>query len=128
MLVVGNDGLKPSYWEMTAGVANAADINFASSVAEQYGRYGVRINTVNPGPVNTDRWDALEKAFARDKGVSQDRAHELARAVHPVRPHLRAGRGRGAGDLPRLAAGQLHQRRPHPDRRGPAQSDHGSVR
>ena len=51
MLVVGNDGLKPSYWEMTAGVANAADINFASSVAEQYGRYGVRINTVNPGPV-----------------------------------------------------------------------------
>ncbi len=67
MLVVGNDGLKPSYWEMTAGVANAADINFASSVAEQYGRHGIRINTVNPGPVNTDRWDTLEKAFARDK-------------------------------------------------------------
>lgn len=78
VLVVGNDGLKPSYWEMTAGVANAADINFASSVAEQYGRHGVRINTVNPGPVNTGRWDTLEKAFARDKGVTQDRAHELA--------------------------------------------------
>jgi NAD(P)-dependent dehydrogenase (short-subunit alcohol dehydrogenase family) len=78
VLVVGNDGLKPSYWEMTAGVANAADINFASSVAEQYGRHGVRINTVNPGPVNTDRWDGLEKALARDKGVSQERAHELA--------------------------------------------------
>jgi 3-oxoacyl-[acyl-carrier protein] reductase len=83
VLVVGNDGLKPSYWEMTAGVANAADINFASSVAEQYGRYGVRINTVNPGPVNTDRWDTLEKAFARDKGVSQDRAHELAEGSIP---------------------------------------------
>jgi NAD(P)-dependent dehydrogenase (short-subunit alcohol dehydrogenase family) len=83
VLVVGNDGLKPSYWEMTAGVANAADINFASSVAEQYGRYGVRINTVNPGPVNTDRWDTLEKAFARDKGVSQDRAHELANQSIP---------------------------------------------
>jgi NAD(P)-dependent dehydrogenase (short-subunit alcohol dehydrogenase family) len=78
VLVVGNDGLKPSYWEMTAGVANAADINFASSAAEQYGRYGVRINTVNPGPVNTGRWDTLEQAFARDKGVSQERAHELA--------------------------------------------------
>jgi 3-oxoacyl-[acyl-carrier protein] reductase len=78
VLVVGNDGLKPSYWEMTAGAANAADINFASSVAEQYGRYGVRINTVNPGPVNTDRWDTLEKAFARDKSCDQDRAHELA--------------------------------------------------
>jgi NAD(P)-dependent dehydrogenase (short-subunit alcohol dehydrogenase family) len=84
VLVVGNDGLKPSYWEMTAGVANAADINFASSVAEQYGRYGIRINTVNPGPVNTDRWDTLEKAFARDKGVTQDRAHELAERSIPA--------------------------------------------
>jgi 3-oxoacyl-[acyl-carrier protein] reductase len=85
VLVVGNDGLKPSYWEMTAGVANAADINFASSVAEQYGRYGVRINTVNPGPVNTDRWDGLEKAFARDKKVDQHRAHELAVSSIPLR-------------------------------------------
>src|SRR6476646_7136612 len=83
VLVVGNDGLKPSYWEMTAGVANAADINFASSAAEQYGRYGIRINTVNPGPVNTDRWDTLEKAFARDKGVTQERAHELAQQSIP---------------------------------------------
>jgi len=78
VLVVGNDGLKPSYWEMTAGIANAADINFASSLAEQYGRHGIRVNTVNPGPVDTDRWDTLEKAFARDKGVTQDEAHQLA--------------------------------------------------
>jgi 3-oxoacyl-[acyl-carrier protein] reductase len=83
VLVVGNDGLKPSYWEMTAGVANAADINFASSVAEQYGRHGVRINTVNPGPVNTDRWDGLEKAFARDKQVDQKHAHDLALSSIP---------------------------------------------
>ena len=127
VLVVGNDGLKPSYWEMTAGVANAADINFASSVAEQYGRYGVRINTVNPGPVNTDRWDGLEKAFARDKGVTQERAHELADRVHPVRPDLRARRGGRAGHVPGLAAGQLHQRRAHPGGRRPAQSGHGPV-
>jgi 3-oxoacyl-[acyl-carrier protein] reductase len=78
VLVVGNDGLKPSYWEMTAGAANAADINFASSLAEQYGPQGIRVNTVNPGPVDTDRWDGLEKAFARDKGVDQERAHQLA--------------------------------------------------
>ncbi len=78
VMVVGNDGIKPTYWETTAGVANAADINFASAMAEQYGRYDVRVNTVNPGPVNTDRWDGLEKAFARDKGVDQARAHELA--------------------------------------------------
>jgi NAD(P)-dependent dehydrogenase (short-subunit alcohol dehydrogenase family) len=63
---------------------HAADINFASSVAGQYGRYGVPINTVNPGPVNTDRWDGLEKAFARDKSVSrQQRAQELAEESIP---------------------------------------------
>jgi 3-oxoacyl-[acyl-carrier protein] reductase len=84
VLVVGNDGLKPSYWEVTAGAANAADINFAASMAEQYGHYGVRVNTVNPGPVNTDRWDGLEKAFARDKGVDQARAHELAVSSIPL--------------------------------------------
>ena len=84
VLVVGNDGLKPSYWEMTAGVANAADINFASSLAEQYGPLGIRVNTVNPGPVNTERWDGLEKAFARDKGIDQDAAHELAVGSLPL--------------------------------------------
>jgi NAD(P)-dependent dehydrogenase (short-subunit alcohol dehydrogenase family) len=84
VLVVGNDGLKPSYWEMTAGAANAADLNFASSVSEQYGPLGIRCNTVNPGPVATDRWDGLEKAFARDKKISQDEAHELTLRSLPL--------------------------------------------
>ncbi len=78
VLVVGNDGLKPSYWEMTAGIANAGDINFASSLAEQYAPKGIRVNTINPGPVSTDRWDWLQKSLARDKKGGQERAHELA--------------------------------------------------
>jgi 3-oxoacyl-[acyl-carrier protein] reductase len=84
VLVIGNDGIKPSYWETTAGAANAAGINVAASMAEQYAPHGIRVNSVNPGPVNTDRWDTLEKAFARDKGVSQERAHELAVASIPL--------------------------------------------
>lgn len=84
VLVVGNDGLKPSFWEMTAGAANAADLNFASSIADQYGPKGIRVNTVNPGPVDTDRWDGLEKAFARDMGVDQAEARRRAEASIPL--------------------------------------------
>lgn len=84
VLVVGNDGLKPSFWEMTAGAANAADLNFASSIADQYGPQGIRVNTVNPGPVDTDRWDGLEKAFARDMGVDQAEARRRAEASIPI--------------------------------------------
>lgn len=84
VLVVGNDGVKPTYWETTAGAANAAGINVASSMAEQYGPYGIRVNTVNPGPVDTERWDGLEKAMARDMDITQDEAHEFAVSSIPL--------------------------------------------
>jgi 3-oxoacyl-[acyl-carrier protein] reductase len=83
VLVVGNDGIKSSYWELTAGVANAADINFVSAIAEQYGRHGIRVNTVNPGPVNTDRWDGLEKRFAEDRQISQSEARDIVLRTLP---------------------------------------------
>lgn len=84
VMVVGNDGIKSSYWELTAGIANAADLNVASALAEQYGRFGVRINTVNPGPVNTDRWDGLEKRFAMDRDVPQDEARRIVLGTLPL--------------------------------------------
>ena len=84
VLVVGNDGLKPSYWEMTAGVANAADINFASSLAEQYGPLGIRVNTVEPRA-------GQHRALGR--------AREGVRARQGHRPGRRA-RARRIGSLP----------------------------
>jgi NAD(P)-dependent dehydrogenase (short-subunit alcohol dehydrogenase family) len=84
VLVIGNDGIKPTYWETTAGAANAAGINVASSMAEQYAPHGVRVNTVNPGPVDTQRWDWLEKAMARDMGITQQEAHDFAVSSIPL--------------------------------------------
>jgi NAD(P)-dependent dehydrogenase (short-subunit alcohol dehydrogenase family) len=77
VLVVGNDGLKPPYFEIAPGACNAADLNLATCLAEEYGREGIRVNTVNPGPVDTDRWDWIERTFAREKGIDQARARKL---------------------------------------------------
>lgn len=84
VLVVGNDGLKPIHFEVTAGAANAADQNFAAAIAEQYGAHGVRVNTVNPGPVDTERWDLLEKAIAEGRGIAQADARRLVESSIPL--------------------------------------------
>ena len=62
------------------------------------------------------------------RASTSERAHELAVALDPARAHLHARGGRQPRRLPRLAAGELRQRRPHPDRRRPAQGDHGRRR
>ncbi len=74
--LVGNDGVKPSWWEVTAGAANAADLNLTESLSEHYGYQGIRFNAINPGPVNTQRWAWLEKTFSKDKGISGDEVRE----------------------------------------------------
>jgi NAD(P)-dependent dehydrogenase (short-subunit alcohol dehydrogenase family) len=74
--VVGNDGVKPSWWEVTAGAANAADLNLTASLSEQFGYNNIRINAINPGPVNTQRWAWLEKTFSKDKGIPGEEVRE----------------------------------------------------
>jgi len=76
--LIGNDGNKPAYWELAPGAANAAGHNMTQALAEQYAPHGILINAVNPGPVDTDRWDGLEKQMAKDRGISQQEAHDLA--------------------------------------------------
>jgi NAD(P)-dependent dehydrogenase (short-subunit alcohol dehydrogenase family) len=78
--VVGNDGVKPSYWELTGTAANAADLAVMQALADQYGRNNIRIVSVNPGPVDTGRWETLTAAFARDKHLPLERADQVAKA------------------------------------------------
>ncbi len=82
--VVGNDGIKPAFWELTASAANAADLAMTSALAEQYGPKGILVNAINPGPVATERWDGLVQAYARDKGMSFDEASKQAIKSMPL--------------------------------------------
>ena len=36
--LIGNDGVKPSYWEIAPGAANAAGQNLTLALAAQYGK------------------------------------------------------------------------------------------
>ena len=57
--LIGNDGVKPSYWEIAPGAANAAGQNLTLSLAGQYGKHNISFVAINPGPVRTERWAGL---------------------------------------------------------------------
>ena len=82
--LIGNDGVKPSYWEIAPGAANAAGQNLTMSLAGQYGGDNISFVAVNPGPVRTERWDGLVKAMARDMKLSYDEANTLAPRSIPM--------------------------------------------
>jgi 3-oxoacyl-[acyl-carrier protein] reductase len=82
--LIGNDGTKPSPGELAPGAANAADINMTEALAKQYGREGVRVNAVNPGPVATERWDYLVDIMADEQDLTFDQAMEVAENSIPL--------------------------------------------
>jgi 3-oxoacyl-[acyl-carrier protein] reductase len=82
--LIGNDGVKPSYWEICPGAANAAGQNLTMSLAGQYGKHKVSFCAVNPGPVRTERWAGLVKAMSRDMKISYEEADTLAPSSIPM--------------------------------------------
>ena len=82
--LIGNDGVKTSYWEVAPGAANAAGQNLTKSLASQYGKYGISLAAVNPGPVRTERWAGLVKTMARDMDLSYEEADQLAPTSIPL--------------------------------------------
>jgi NAD(P)-dependent dehydrogenase (short-subunit alcohol dehydrogenase family) len=82
--LIGNDGVKPSYWEIAPGAANAAGQNLTLALAAQYGRDNISFVAVNPGPVRTERWAGLVDAMARDMKIPREAADALAPRSIPL--------------------------------------------
>jgi NAD(P)-dependent dehydrogenase (short-subunit alcohol dehydrogenase family) len=82
--VVGNDGVKPIGIELTPSAANAADLAVTVALAEQYGRNGICINAINPGPVATERWDGLVAGIAKARGITDAEAQSRAERSIPL--------------------------------------------
>lgn len=82
--LIGNDGVKESYWEIVPGACNAAGQNLTKALAAQYGRLNVTFVAVNPGPVRTERWTGLVNAMARDMKIPYEEAGRLAPRSIPL--------------------------------------------
>lgn len=82
--LIGNDGVKESYWEIVPGACNAAGQNLTKALAGQYGRHNISFVAVNPGPVRTERWDGLVRAMARDMKLPYEEADRLAPRSIPL--------------------------------------------
>ncbi|HEX6440822.1 MAG TPA: SDR family NAD(P)-dependent oxidoreductase [Stellaceae bacterium] len=82
--LIGNDGVKPSYWEIAPGAANAAGQNLTLALSAQYGKDNISFVAVNPGPVRTERWAGLVDAMARDMNIPREEADSLAPRSIPL--------------------------------------------
>ena len=82
--LIGNDGVKDSYWEIVPGACNAAGQNLTKALSAQYGRHNITFVAVNPGPVRTERWDGLVKAMSRDMKIPYEQANQLAPKSIPL--------------------------------------------
>jgi 3-oxoacyl-[acyl-carrier protein] reductase len=46
--------------------------NFAKALAKDLGKYGVKVNTINPGPTNTQLWEKIQVELAHRVGVKEE--------------------------------------------------------
>ena len=61
--------------------AKAALVNVAKSLSKEFGPRGIRVNTVDPGPVATDLWLGADGVAARVAKKSGQRPEDIAKAA-----------------------------------------------
>jgi NAD(P)-dependent dehydrogenase (short-subunit alcohol dehydrogenase family) len=74
-----NAFFQPDGGTVDYGAAKAALVNLTKSLSQEFGKRGIRINDVSPGPVSTDLWlgeGGVAKTVAKAMGVDADTARE----------------------------------------------------
>jgi NAD(P)-dependent dehydrogenase (short-subunit alcohol dehydrogenase family) len=87
--IIGRSGHRPRATYLVGGAVNAALLNFTKALADELAPDNILVTGVNPGPIQTERWDRLLEQGARTAGRSA--ADENATAVASV-PLGRVGR------------------------------------
>ena len=94
-------GIGADYDYAAYNAAKGAMVNLTRSLAIDFGKQGVRVNAIAPGPVRTP---LLERNLAALPAL------ERARTVHPAWPNRRPRRGGIRGGVPCIAGGIVHYR------------------
>jgi NAD(P)-dependent dehydrogenase (short-subunit alcohol dehydrogenase family) len=75
-----NSFFQPDSGVIDYGAAKAALVNFSKAISQEFGARGIRINSVSPGPVETDLWlgkggvaDTVAKATRVDAETARSR-------------------------------------------------------
>jgi 3-oxoacyl-[acyl-carrier protein] reductase len=82
--IIGRSGHQPRAAYMTGGAVNAALLNFTLALAEECAPDNVLVTGVNPGPVQTARWDALLSQSAAIDNKVADAVNAAAIASVPL--------------------------------------------
>jgi NAD(P)-dependent dehydrogenase (short-subunit alcohol dehydrogenase family) len=77
------DGISSSSYHAAYGAAKAGVISLSRTFAEEYGRYGIRVNSVAPGNVGSGNEDQVDGNWAVDSTnpLAAPRAHDVGNAV-----------------------------------------------
>ncbi len=82
--IIGRSGHQPRAVYMAGGAVNAALLNFTHALAEECAPDNVLVTGVNPGPVQTPRWDSLVSQTAGMSGDRTNAANTAAIASVPM--------------------------------------------
>jgi 3-oxoacyl-[acyl-carrier protein] reductase len=82
--IIGRSGHQPRAAYMTGGAVNAALLNFTLALAEECAPDNVLVTGVNPGPVQTARWDTLISQSAAIANKDADTVNAAAIASVPL--------------------------------------------
>jgi 3-oxoacyl-[acyl-carrier protein] reductase len=82
--IIGRSGHQPRAAYMAGGAVNAALLNFTMALAEECAPDNVLVTGVNPGPIQTSRWDALVSQSAALSGKDPNTANAAAIASVPL--------------------------------------------
>jgi 3-oxoacyl-[acyl-carrier protein] reductase len=80
--VIGRSGHQPRPWYVVGGAANASLLNFTKALADELAADNVLVNGINPGPVQTPRWDDHISQGAKSNSAAE--AAMLAQMIATV--------------------------------------------